>query len=57
MRTGAGLALICVGAILAFAVTAHASFMSLACTSWSFGPPICAEYTSAPSIVMMKVFG
>jgi hypothetical protein len=34
MRTGAGLALICVGAILAFAVTATPSFFNLHIAGW-----------------------
>jgi hypothetical protein len=34
MRTGAGLALICVGAILAFAVTAHASVINVQAVGW-----------------------
>jgi len=34
MRTGAGLALICVGAILAFAVTAHASVINVQVVGW-----------------------
>ena len=34
MRTGAGLALICVGAILAFAVTAHASVVNVQIVGW-----------------------
>lgn len=34
MKTGAGLALICVGAILAFAVTAHTSFFNIQVAGW-----------------------
>ena len=34
MRTGAGLALICVGAILAFAVTAHAPVVNIQVVGW-----------------------
>ncbi|MBO0806523.1 MAG: hypothetical protein J2P25_26020 [Nocardiopsaceae bacterium] len=34
MRTGAGLALICVGAILAFAVTAHAPVVNVQVVGW-----------------------
>jgi uncharacterized protein DUF6458 len=34
MRTGAGLALICVGAILAFAVTAHTSVINVQAVGW-----------------------
>lgn len=34
MRTGAGLALICVGAILAFAVTANTSVLNLHTAGW-----------------------
>ena len=34
MRTGAGLALICVGAILAFAVNAHASVINVQAIGW-----------------------
>ena len=34
MRTGASLALICLGAILAFAVTGHASFLNVHTAGW-----------------------
>jgi len=34
MRTGAGLALICLGAILAFAVTGNISFMNVHTAGW-----------------------
>lgn len=34
MRTGAGLALICVGAILAFAVNVHASVINVQAVGW-----------------------
>lgn len=34
MKTGAGLALICIGAILAFAVTANTSFFNLHTAGW-----------------------
>jgi uncharacterized protein DUF6458 len=34
MRTGAGLALVCVGAILAFAVTAHTSVINVQVVGW-----------------------
>jgi|SRR5579859_5783586 len=34
MKTGAGLALICIGAIFAFAVTAHTSFFNIHTAGW-----------------------
>jgi hypothetical protein len=42
--------------VMRASMSTFASFMSRACIV-ILRPPICAEYTSAPSIVMMNVFG
>ena len=55
--TSCGPAVTMTRAVMRASMIARASFMSLACTSWSLRPPICAEYTSAPSIVMTNVCG
>ncbi len=43
--------------VILLSITGCAAAKSLACISSSAGPPIGAEYTSAPSTVMTKVYG